>query len=241
MFTYSNLMDIQSMQQRRDGLFSKIDSDGSGGLDKTEFSTLAKKMSEISENSINVDDVYSKYDEDGDGLLSKAELDSFMKDNPPSPPPMGQMDIQSMQQRLEDLLSKIDSDSDGAISKSEFETFVKDISEKTGNSIDVNDVFSQHDTDSDNSISLSELDSFMKDNPPPPPDDMQNAMSAYGMNMSTDQLLSLLDLLKNNQSSDGNAESTNTINLTSDFVSNLLDTLSKMNSVNTYFLVNVQA
>ncbi len=56
----------------------------------------------------------------------------------------------------------------------------------------------------------------MKDNPPPPPGDMQNAMSAYGMNMSTDQLSWLLDLLKN-QSPDGNAESANTTNLTSDF------------------------
>ncbi len=80
-------MNAQSMQKRQDDLFSKIDSDSSGGIDKVEFSTFSKKLSEDSGNSFNVDDVYSQYDANGDGSLSSDELKAFMKDNAPPPPP----------------------------------------------------------------------------------------------------------------------------------------------------------
>lgn len=83
---YGSQMGVQSMQQFKEKMFSKIDSDGSGGIDKAEFSDLAKKMSEMSGSSPNVDDVYSKYDANGDSSLSMDEMDSFMKDNAPTPP-----------------------------------------------------------------------------------------------------------------------------------------------------------
>ena len=35
------MMNAQSMQKRQDDLFSKIDSDSSGGIDKVEFSAFA--------------------------------------------------------------------------------------------------------------------------------------------------------------------------------------------------------
>ena len=79
-------MGVQSMQQFKEKMFSKIDSDGSGGIDKTEFSDLAKKMSEMRGSSPNVEDVFSKYDTNGDSSLSIDEMDSFMKDNAPTPP-----------------------------------------------------------------------------------------------------------------------------------------------------------
>ena len=60
----SNMFQMNSatMQQRRDDMFSKIDSNGNGSLDKTEFSALAKKMSEMSGQSINADNAFSAYD-----------------------------------------------------------------------------------------------------------------------------------------------------------------------------------
>ena len=88
---YIKGMNIQAMQQRQDDFFNKIDSDSSGGLSKTEFSSFAQKLSEDSGNSVNIDDVYSAYDTNGDGSLSKDELDNFMKDNAPPPPPPDQM------------------------------------------------------------------------------------------------------------------------------------------------------
>lgn len=83
----SSGMNAQSM---KDDLFAKLDSDGDEGISKTEFSTFAEKISEESENALNVDDVFSVYDADGDGSLSSDELKSFMKDNAP-PPPIHQM------------------------------------------------------------------------------------------------------------------------------------------------------
>ncbi len=239
---FGSQMGVQSMQQFKEKMFSKIDSDGSGGIDKTEFSDLAKKMSEMSGSSPNVEDVYSKYDANGDKSLSMDEMDSFMKDNAPTPPPVnGLMGGQGMQNPLEDLLSKIDSDSDGSINKSEFEDFAKHISERTGESTDVDDVFSTYDTDGDNSLSMDEMDSFMKDNAPTPPAGMQNAMSTYGMNMGQDQMSSLLDLL-NNQSSDSKSGDTDSTNSIKDYISKLLETLgNKAGSGDTYSLVNFQA
>ena len=79
-------MMMQSMQQRQDDMFKKIDSSGDGKIDKTEFSDLAKKLSEMSGSSINADNAFAKYDANKDGTLSKNELTSFMKDNAPAPP-----------------------------------------------------------------------------------------------------------------------------------------------------------
>lgn len=240
-FSFGNQMNVQSMQQFKERMFSRIDSDGSGGVDKTEFSDLAKKMSEMSGSSPNVEDVYSKYDANGDGALSADELDSFMKDNAPAPPPMnGPMEGRGMQGRLEGLFSKIDTDTDGGISKSEFGVFAENIRERKGDSIDGDKVFSVYDTDGDGSLSADELNSFMKDNAPAPPAGMQNAMSTYGMNIGSDRLSSLLDLLSN-QSSDGSS-STDTTSHIKDYISTLLETLGdKTGSGDTYFLVNLQA
>ncbi|MBU1053532.1 MAG: hypothetical protein KKC46_06850 [Proteobacteria bacterium] len=86
-YSYVSQFNAQAMQQRNDDLFSKIDSNSDSGIDKTEFSDFAKKLSESTGNSFNVDDVFSTYDVDSDGTLSSDELGTFMKDNPPPPPP----------------------------------------------------------------------------------------------------------------------------------------------------------
>ncbi len=239
---FGSQMGVQSMQQFKEKMFSKIDSDGNGGIDKTEFSDLAKKMSEMSGSSQSVEDIFSTYDTDGDDSLSMDELDSFMKDNAPQPPPMnGLMGGQGMQNPLEDLFSKIDGDSDGSINKSEFEDFAKNISERTGESTDVDDVFSTYDTDGDSSLSMDEMDSFMKDNAPTPPAGMQNAMSTYGKNMGADQLSSLLDLLSN-RSSDSKSGAPDSTNSIQDYTSKLLETLgNKAGSGDKYSLVNFKA
>jgi Ca2+-binding EF-hand superfamily protein len=192
----------QTAQQRQDDFFSKVDSSGDGKIDKTEFSALAKKLSENKGSSINVDDVFSMYDTNNDGTLSSDELNSYMKDNAPPPPDdrgamMGQMSAQAMQQRLDDLFSKIDTSGDISIDKSEFSVFAKKISSDSGTTINVDDVFSKYDTDNNGALSKDELTSYMKDNaPPPPPTQTQNALSAYGANSGSDMIAELLDLLK---------------------------------------------
>lgn len=147
MGSYMSQMNAHAMHQRRDDLFNKIDSDGSGGLDKAEFSDFAKKLSEQSGNSLNVEDIFSTYDADGDGALSKTEMDSFIKESAPTPPVDMQnamsaygMNIQAMQHR-EEMFNKMDSNGDGGIDQTEFEAIASKMSERTGNSINVEDIF----------------------------------------------------------------------------------------------------
>jgi len=80
---FSVQIDTQSVQQFKSKMFNKIDRDGSGGIDKTEFSDIAKQLSEMSGKSVNVDSIFSTYDKNSDGSLNLEELDSFNKDNPP--------------------------------------------------------------------------------------------------------------------------------------------------------------
>lgn len=88
-------------------------------------SHLAKKMSEMSGQSINADNAFSAYDTNGDGSLSKSELDSFMKANAPQPPQdmsgmdggLGQTSSNSMKQALDNLFSKINSDTSAELTR----------------------------------------------------------------------------------------------------------------------------
>ena len=167
-------MMMQSMQQRQDDVFKKIDSSGDGKIDKTEFSDLAKKMSEMSGSSINANDAFTKYDANKDGTLSKDELASFMKDNAPAPPDgmsgaMGQTGMQGSQSMFDSMFNKIDSSGDGKVDKTEFSAMTKKMSEMSGSSINSDQAFSKYDANKDGTLSKDELTSFMKDNAPAPP------------------------------------------------------------------------
>lgn len=60
-------------------MFKKVDTDGSGGIDQTEFEAMAKKMSERTENSIDVKEAFANYDANGDGQLQADEMDKLME------------------------------------------------------------------------------------------------------------------------------------------------------------------
>lgn len=222
-------MNAQSMQQIQQNLFSKIDSNSSGGVDKAEFSDFAKNLSKLSGKSINVDDTFSTYDANKDGALSSDEMKSFMNDNAPAPPDgmgggMFSMNTQSLQQGQNDLFSKIDSDGSGGIDKTEFSDFAKKVKEHTGKSVKAEDVFSTYDTNNDGTLSSEEMKAFMKDNAPPPPGQMQNAVSAYGTDQSSDPISTLMDLLKNLSATDGSSASGNT-NSISTYITKLIESL----------------
>ena len=70
----------------RDKLFAKVDSDGSGSVDKTELQGLADKVAKATGgDSVNTDDIFSKADTDGDGKLSKDEFGTALKSIMPQP------------------------------------------------------------------------------------------------------------------------------------------------------------
>jgi Ca2+-binding EF-hand superfamily protein len=51
-------------------IFSKVDQDGSGGLDPSEFQTLAGRISEATGREVDVEELLATYDGDGDGVLN---------------------------------------------------------------------------------------------------------------------------------------------------------------------------
>ena len=68
-------------------MFDKVDKDGSGGLDQTEFLTLANKISEVKGEEVDTEELFATYDEDGDGVLSEEETQAAMEANRPEGPP----------------------------------------------------------------------------------------------------------------------------------------------------------
>lgn len=66
--------------------FSKIDTDGSGGLDKSELqSMLSQRATDTgSTEAIDTDELFSRLDADADGSITEQELKDGMK--PPSRP-----------------------------------------------------------------------------------------------------------------------------------------------------------
>jgi len=226
MRNYMGSMNLQSMQQRREQMFDKLDTDASGGLDTVEFSEFAQKLSDKTGNTIDSETVFATYDADNDGALSSDELTTYMEENAPEPPQTGgMMNAQGMQPPPPppDMFGELDSDSSGGIDSAEFTTFAGDISEKTGNTIDVEDVFASYDTDSDGVLNEDELTTYMEENAPPP-ENKHFGISAYSSASDNSQvssnISSLIDLL-NNQSGDDNSDLMNT------YLTKLFESLSK--------------
>ncbi len=229
--SYASQMMIQAMQQRKNEMFAKVDTNGSGGVDKTELASLTDKISANTGNTLNVEDIFSAYNTDGDDTLSTEELNAFMKDNAPKPPEGmegmmgmgGMMGGASMRPSQDELFSKVDTDGDGGINSTELADLTKKIAEKTGNDINTDDVMSTYDNDGDGALSKDELGTFMKDNAPPPPSghQMQKAMSAYSSADKQDQVSSLIDYLEQSNSDN---ESGGT-NISSDYLEKIIEAL----------------
>lgn len=71
--------------------FTKVDSDGSGGISQDELTTLASNLEKMTGQSLTLDaTTFAGFDRDGDGSLNSTELKSFMDKSgfaPPPPPP----------------------------------------------------------------------------------------------------------------------------------------------------------
>jgi Ca2+-binding EF-hand superfamily protein len=76
-----------SRAQMKDKMFAKVDSDGSGSVDKSELQTMLDDIAKHtgSTSTTSADDVFSGMDSNGDGSLDKSELDKGMKSLMPAP------------------------------------------------------------------------------------------------------------------------------------------------------------
>ncbi len=193
-------------------MFSKIDADDSGGLDKTEFSDMAEKMSQMTGEDVDTDELFAEYDEDGDGELSEEETQAFMDDNrPEGPPPGGMGGMQGPPPPPPDdsqLFSDSDEDEDGSLDETEAEGIAQMISEATGEDMTAADLIDAYDADGDGELSEEETLAALEENRPddPPPamaGDKGLASSAWSQTGGIENYLMTASLgSAQNQSSD---------------------------------------
>ena len=168
-------------------MFSKIDEDDSGGLDQTEFSALAEKVSEMTGEDADAEELFAAYDEDGDGQLSEEETQAFMDDNrPDGPPPGGMMGgmggMQGPPPDMSQMFSDADEDEDGSIDETEAQGIAEMISNATDEDMTVDDLIDAYDEDGDGTLSeeetLAALEANRPDGPPPAPEEDNGALAS---------------------------------------------------------------
>jgi Ca2+-binding EF-hand superfamily protein len=168
-----------------DDLFSKVDSDGSGGVSASEFSALMDKMSASgdtnasSSSSTSSSDKFAQLDTDGDGSLTQAEFDAGRPQDaggakgmggaggpqgaggpPPGGPPPAAASSDST------VYDPLDTNKDGIVSAAEKAAGAangvtsSDATTSTGATLDA--LLKAIDTDSDGKLSSSEADTFAK-------------------------------------------------------------------------------
>lgn len=112
----------------KERMFAKVDSDGSGSVDKTEMQTLVDRIGEKTGRSVgNADELLTKMDSNSDGSLSSDELYAGMKSLLPPPSStvnFAQQCSQDSAAAADELFATIDTDGDGSISKAELSTAV---------------------------------------------------------------------------------------------------------------------
>lgn len=168
-------------------VFEKTDTDGSGGLDQTEFESLAGRISEATGEEVDAEALFATYDEDGDGVLSEDETQALMADNrpegpPPGPPPGGRMG--GMQggapPDLSQIVSNADEDEDGSIDETEAQQLAELISNANDEDMDVASLFEAYDADADGVLSEEEALTALEENRPEgsqPPREFQGMMA----------------------------------------------------------------
>lgn len=182
-------------------MFGEVDTDGSGGLDQTEFSTLAAKISATTGEEVDAEEIFAAYDEDGDGVLNEEETQSVMEAyRPEGPPPGGMMGgmggmggpgmMGGPPPDLSQLISDADEDEDGSLNETEAQTLADIISEVSGEEVGAEELIAAYDEDGDGLLSEEESLAAMeakRPEDPPPPDGMiaQNQISPYDSFMGT--------------------------------------------------------
>lgn len=176
-------------------LFTSVDTDGSGAISKSEFSSFASRFSSDTGTSLlsaqedSSDDLFTSLDGDGDGALSEAEMSAMQ---PPPPPPEGDM--------AEQMFNSLDSDGDGSITESELSSALS----QAGSDTDASSLLSELDADGNGSIDESELASAIQ--PPPPPEESASSTTTASASSSSSGSSQSYDPLDTNKDGTVSAE-----------------------------------
>ncbi len=180
-------MSVQGMQGRPDPAekFKEQDADSSGGLDKTELSTMAKELSKMTGKTLNVDDSITTYDDDNDGQLSQDEMDTMMQKTMGPPTSSGA----GMQQVMEAYKSNSGDDEISTLMKmlENLDNTASSSSTSTSRP-DPEAKFKELDGDGNGGLNKSELDVMAKD-----------IASMTGQTMDTEEALNKYDTDKDGE------------------------------------------
>lgn len=205
--TYGNSTSSRSSlgSQFAEALLTSMDSDSSGSVDSTEFSSAALALSISDESAIS--SAFSSLDSDGDGTISTDELSSLFSDEslmaaggmppPPPPPPSSTKEdagytadeltaiaeeVSSTDNNLASLLSSIvenfdaaDADGDGKVTSAEAMAYQRS---------------SQNTTDATETSSTVSAAGGM---PPPPPPSSSTGLAEDDEGYTKDELLTMVD------------------------------------------------
>jgi Ca2+-binding EF-hand superfamily protein len=162
-----------------ENLFKKVDTDSSGGVSKTEFTSAISSMaSNQNVTSDEADAMFSKLDTDSNGTVSKDEMMATLKaageqmraHMPPPPPRDGKAGGPDFAKMSQDLLKSLDTSGDGSLDKTEFSAALSALSNgQSTAATDADTIFSKLDTNRDGKVDASELAAALKNMGPPAP------------------------------------------------------------------------
>lgn len=126
-------------------LLNSIDSDASGSVDLTEFTTAMQSSSSSSDSTLS--EIFSKIDSNSDGAMSSEELMAALEASKPQkpegngemmgsmpPPPPSSSEESSQQSSISDVFSALDTNKDGTISQDELLALLGDEASDTSSS-----------------------------------------------------------------------------------------------------------
>jgi Ca2+-binding EF-hand superfamily protein len=180
-------------------VFSKMDENQDGSLDKTELKTFAEDLSKKTGQTVDEDTLLSILDTNKDGIISEEEFNA------------GREKIQSQYgfPNPGDIFKKLDSNQDGSLDTTEAQAFASELSKKTGKTVDGETLITTLDSNKDGVISEDEFKNGREDveklfglpSAPPPPTQASN---------SNDLLSTLLMNATGSDTSGNSTESTTT-------------------------------
>lgn len=162
-------LDPTMMKEMRERMFSRLDANSDGSIDKTELTDAASTagLSET-ETSQMVEQFMSDFDQDGDGAVTAGEAKTgFQAIASESKSVLLQAQEDT---RRAELFEKLDGNGDGSIDADEFAAGAPPM--RGGKGPDSADIFAKLDSDGDGSVTEEEFAAAPKPGgygPPPPP------------------------------------------------------------------------
>lgn len=137
-------------------LFSQVDADSSGSVDKTELDSMLSDLGEITGTTLDTDKLFEAMDGNSDGSLSSDELNTGVESLMTAV--TSTLDFASQRSEQSDadsLFSKVDKNADGAVDETEMQAYTNKMKSETG--LDSPTSFGQLDTNNDGELNPTEF------------------------------------------------------------------------------------